>query len=206
MLNKTYISVPLSVLLSFVGFATASSIQERKQVELLGHDTFMVCDLLQKNCIAIKEYQKLPIKIKPPLGMDTAVNKSEINCLARNITQEAVKGYIVDRIHVGYGTINRVKLNYARTICDVISQKDAMSWYKDPVKRNAPPSPENVDLAKKLLNGTIPDPYPDCMITNWYNVKRDSRKSFNAKYRDKDGVCSHRPKFTPHFYMEVPLA
>jgi hypothetical protein len=22
----------------------------------------------------------------------------------------------------------------------------------------------------------------------------------------KDGVCSHRPKFTPHFYMEVPLS
>jgi hypothetical protein len=206
MLNKIYIAVPFFVGLTAVGFATTNAIKDNKKTELLGYDKFVLCNATGDNCTSIKQHERLPFKINPPLGLDTAVNKAEINCLARNITQEAVRGYLVDKIHIGYATINRVKLNYARTICKVIAQKDAMSWYNNPAKRNAPPSPENIRLAKKLLKGNISNPSPDCMITNWYNVKYDNKESFNAKYMYKDGVCSHRPKFTPHFYMEVPLS
>lgn len=202
MVNK-YIAIPFSVGLTVVFFATAEAIKERKESELLGQDKFVLCDLSKDTCTNIKERQKMPIKIIPPLGLSTAVNQSEINCLARNITQEAVKGYIVDKIHVAWGTINRVKLGYGKTICDVISRPNQMSWYKDYAKRIAPPAKEDIVIAKNVLKGNIPNPSPDCMITNWYNIKRDSVNSFNAKYRDKDGVCSKRPKNTPHFYMEV---
>lgn len=204
MVNK-YIAIPFTVGLTVVFFATAEAIKERKESELLGKDKFVLCDLSQDTCTNIKERQTMPIQINPPLGIQTAVNQSEIDCLARNITQEAVKGYIVDKVHIAWGTINRVKLGYGKTICDVISRPNQMSWYKDYAKRIAPPAKEDIVIASKLLKGDIPNPSPDCMITNWYNIKRDSKNSFNAKYRDKDGVCSKRPKNTPHFYMEVRL-
>jgi spore germination cell wall hydrolase CwlJ-like protein len=205
MLNKVYIAVPFFVGLACVGFATANAIQERKEQELLGQDKFVLCDLSKDTCTNIKEREKIPIKIIPPLGLSTAVNQSEINCLARNITQEAVVGYVVDKVHVAWGTINRVKLGYGKTICEVISKPNHMSWYKNPVKRNAPPLKEDVELAKEVLKGNIPNPSPDCRITNWYNIKHDSKDSFNAKQKDRIDVCSKHPRNTPHFYMEVRL-
>lgn len=202
MVNK-YIAIPFSVGLTVVFFATAEAIKERKESELLGQDKFVLCDLSQDTCTNIKEREKMPIKIIPPLGLSTAVNQSEINCLARNITQEAVKGYIVDKIHVAWGTINRVKLGYGKTICDVISRPNQMSWYRDYAKRIAPPAKEDIVIAKDVLKGSIPNPSPDCMITNWYNIIHDSKDSFNAKEKDKIDVCSKHPKNTPHFYLEV---
>lgn len=215
MLSKIYIAVPLTAFLSYVGFATASVIQDNESTKLLGNMVGVVCDLSQTNCETFREKQPLPFKITPPLGLSTALNKQEVYCLAKNISEEAVQNYLVDKIHVGWGTINRVKLNYARTICGVITQSKVnekghrihqMEWRKDPVKVNRPPRPENVQLAIKLLKGEIPNPSPDCMITNWYNVEMDSKSSFNAIYRDKKGVCSKRPKWTPHFYMEAPVS
>jgi hypothetical protein len=203
MLNKVYIAVPFVIGLSLVACSARDIVLDNKKTELLGSDKFKLCDLSGKICTNIKEKQTIPIKIIPPLGLSTAVNKAEINCLARNITQEAVKGYIVDKVHVAWGTINRVKLGYAKTICGVISQAGQMSWYKDYVKRIAPPNKQDVELAKKVLKGDIPNPSPDCMITNWYNIIHDSKDSFNAKEKDKIDVCSKHPKNTPHFYLEV---
>lgn len=203
MLNKTYIAVPITAFLAVIGFTTADAIKDRKESELLGKDIGVFCDVSQTTCTNIKERQKMPINIIPPLGIQTAVNQSEINCLARNITQEAVKGYLVDKIHVAWGTINRVKLRYAKTICGVISQPNMMSWYKDYAKRTAPPAKEDVLIARQVLNGDIPNPSPDCMITNWYNIVHDSKDSFNAKHKDRIDVCSKHPKNTPHFYLEV---
>lgn len=215
MLNKVWIAVPFAIGLSYVGFATANVVIDNKKTQLLGSDKFLLCSLSGDNCTNIKERQKMPFKITPPLGLSTALDQKEVYCLAKNISEEAVQNYLVDKIHVGWGTINRVKLNYARTICGVITQSKInekghrihqMEWRKDPVKVNRPPRPENMELAKRLLKGEIPNPSPDCMITNWYNVELDSKKSFNAEYRDKKGVCSKRPKWTPHFYMEVPIS
>lgn len=211
MLNKVYIAVPFFVGLSIVAFNTANAVKERKEAELLGNDTFILCSLSGDTCTKIKERQKIPIKITPPLGLSTAVNKSEINCLAKNISEEAVKGYLVDKIHVAWGTINRVKLRYGKTICQVVSKYNVnkgittyqMSWYGNPVKRNRPPDYADVMLARKVLSGNIPNPSPDCMITNWYNIIHDSKNSFNAKQKDKIDVCSKHPKNTPHFYLEV---
>lgn len=211
MLNKIYIAVPLTAWLSFVGFTTANAIQERKETSLLGQNKFILCDLSQTNCTDIKEREKIPIKTIPPLGLSTAVNASEINCLAKNISEEAVGGYYVDKIHVAWGTINRVKLGYGKTICQVVSSYNIhggvktyqMSWYGNLIKRYRPASRENVLLAKDILSGKIANPSPDCMITNWYNKNLDSKNSFNANQMYKDGVCSKRPKNTPHFYMEV---
>jgi spore germination cell wall hydrolase CwlJ-like protein len=207
MLNKIYIAVPFFVGLSAIAFSTANAVRKNKETELFGYDKFILCSVSGDNCTSIKKHQKIPIKTNPPLGLDTAVNKAEINCLARNITQEAVKGYLVDKIHVAWGTINRVKIGrgYGRTICEVISQSNQMSWYKDSAKRNAPPRKEDVDIAKEVLKGNIPNPSPDCMITNWYNIKFDSKNSFNAKQKDRIDVCSKHPRNTPHFYMEVRL-
>lgn len=203
MLNKVYIAVPFVIGLSLVACSARDIVLDNKKTELLGKDIGVFCDVSQTTCTNIKEHQKMPIKIIPPLGLSTAVNKSEINCLARNITQEAVKGYLVDKIHVAWGTINRVKLGYAKTICGVISQHNQMSWYKNYEKRIAPPAKEDVEIAKQVLKGDIPNPSPDCMITNWYNIIYDSKDSFNAKERDKIHVCSKHPKNTPHFYLEV---
>lgn len=205
MLHKSYIAVPFFLGLACVAFGTANALKEQKEIELLGENQFLLCDTNGENCTRIKEREKLPIKLTPPLGIKTAVNQSEIDCLARNITQESVKGYIVDKIHVAWGTINRVKLGYASTICGVISQKDAMSWYKNYAKRNAPPRKEDVIIATNILKGNIPNPSQDCMITNWYNITHDSKNSFNAKYKDRIDVCSKHPKNTPHFYLEVRL-
>lgn len=211
MLHKVYIAVPFFVGLSIVAFNTANAVKERKESELLGNDKFVLCSISGDTCTNIKERQKLPIKIIPPLGLSTAVNQSEINCLARNITQEAVSGYPVDKIHIAWGTINRVKLGYGKTICEVISKYNVnkgvityqMSWYGNLAKRNRPPAYADVTLARKVLSGDIANPSPDCMITNWYNKNLDSKSSFNANYMYKDGVCSKRPKNTPHFYIEV---
>lgn len=211
MLNKVYVAVPFVIGLSLVACSARDIVLDNKKTELLGKDIGVFCDLSQTTCTNIKERQKMPIKIIPPLGLSTAVNQSEINCLAKNISEEAVGGYPVDKIHVAWGTINRVKLGYGKTICQVVSKYNVnkgittyqMSWYGNPAKRNRPPRPENVQLAMRLLKGEIPNPSPDCMITNWYNKNLDSKNSFNANYMYKDGVCSKRPKNTPHFYMEV---
>lgn len=203
MLNKVWIAVPFAIGLSYIGFATANVVSDNKKTQLLGSDKFLLCSLSGDTCTNIKERQKMPIKIIPPLGLSVAVNKQEINCLARNITQEAVSGYTVDKIAVGYGTINRVKQGFARSICAVISQAGQMSWYGNYAKRNAPPSKENVELAKKLLTGDIPNPSTECPIVSWYNNNLDSKNSYNFKgmINPKKQKCVYKPFGTPHFYI-----
>jgi hypothetical protein len=211
MLNKVWIAVPFAIGLSYVGFATANVVIDNKKTQLLGSDKFLLCSLSGDTCTNIKERQKMPIKIIPPLGLSVAVNKQEINCLARNITQEAVSGYTVDRIAVAYGTINRVKQGFARSICAVISQYSVnkgkttyqMSWYGNYAKRNAPPRPENVELAKKILTGDIPNPSTECPIVSWYNNNLDSKQSYNFKgmLDPKKQKCVYKPFSTPHFYI-----
>lgn len=203
MFNKVWIAVPFAIGLSYVGFATANVVIDNKKTQLLGSDKFLLCSLSGDTCTNIKERQKMPIKIIPPLGLSFAVNKQEINCLAKNITQEAVSGYIVDKIAVGYGTINRVKQGFARSICSVISQAGQMSWYSNYAKRNTPPTKENVELAKKLLTGDIPNPSTECPIVSWYNNNLDSKNSYNFKgmIDPKKQKCVYKPFGTPHFYI-----
>lgn len=202
MLHKVYIAVPFFVGLSIVAFNTANAVKERKESELLGNDKFVLCSLSGDTCTNIKERQKMPIKIIPPLGLSTAVNQSEINCLARNITQEASNN-IIDRVAVGYGTINRVLTGFGKSICAVISQKNAMTWFSNPLKRNAPPSRQNVLLAKQLLTGDIANPSPKCPIVSWYNNNLDAKTSFNFKgmIDPKKEKCVYKPFGTPHFYI-----
>jgi spore germination cell wall hydrolase CwlJ-like protein len=203
MLHKSYIAVPFALGLVCVAVSTANAVKERKETELLGNTVGVFCNLSQDTCTNIKERQKMSIKIIPPLGLSVAVNKQEINCLARNITQEAVSGYTVDRIAVAYGTINRVKQGFARSICAVISQAGQMSWYANYAKRNAPPRPENVELAKKILTGDIPNPSTECPIVSWYNNNLDSKNSYNFKgmIDPKKQKCVYKPFGTPHFYI-----
>jgi hypothetical protein len=109
----------------------------------------------------------------------------------------------VDKIAVGYGTINRVKQGFARSICGVISQAGQMSWFANYAKRNAPPRKEDVELAKKLLTGDIPNPSPKCPIVSWYNNNLDAKTSFNFKgmIDPKKEKCVYKPFGTPHFYI-----
>lgn len=205
MFNKNYITIPFFVGLTIIGFKTADAILDSKKDNLLGKDKFLLCDTSKTTCVAVKEREKIPIKYskKAPLGLATAVNKSEINCLARNITQEA-KDNLKDRIIVGYGTINRVlDGGYGKTICQVIAQKNAMSWYKDPIKRKRPPTKKNVILAKKILSGEIENPFPDCPYVSWYNEKKDSKSSYNYKNMNNPNKkkCVYKPFNTPHFYI-----
>lgn len=212
MLNKVYIAVPFFVGLAFVGFATANAVQEIKKAELLGNDKFQLCDLSGTTCTNIAEREKIPIKIIPPLGVSVAVNKAEINCLARNLTQEPVAKNIHDKIAVGFGTINRVKIGMAKSICAVIAQNKKkanglityqMSWYGNWAKRNAPPLKEDVELAKKLLTGDIKNPMPECPFVSWYNNNLDADESFNRKgmLNPKKDKCVYKPFGTPHFYI-----
>jgi hypothetical protein len=203
MFNKVWVAVPFVIGLSLVACSTRDIVLDNKKSELLGSDKFQLCDLSGETCTNIKEKQPIPIKIIPPLGLSTAVNKAEINCLARNITQEAVSGYLADKIAVGYGTINRVKQGFARSICGVISQAGQMSWFANYKKRNAPPRKEDVELAKKLLTGDIPNPSPKCPIVSWYNNNLDAKTSFNFKgmIDPKKEKCVYKPFGTPHFYI-----
>lgn len=211
MLNNVYIAVPFAFGLSAVFFSTAKAIKENKKSDILGHDKFLLCTLHGDDCVSIKGTEEIPIKVRPPLGMDIAVNKREINCLARNITQEAGGSTPVDRTNVGFATINRIKAGYARSLCTLIKQYNVvgshrvyqMSWYGNPKKRYAPPNKRDVDLARKLLSGEVSNPSPDCLITNWYNTRLDSRDSFNAKHMLKRDVCSYRPKGSDHIFIEV---
>jgi hypothetical protein len=205
MFNNSYISVPFVLGLTYIGVYCAYTAGDYNRKKMFGSESFIACNLTADYCIKIRENDTIPLSRVAPLGISTATNQSEINCLARNITQEAVNGYIVDKIYVAWGTINRVKLGYGKTLCEVIASKNAMAWYKDPIKIKQPPLREDLILAKNVLAGYIKNPSPNCNITNWYNIKHDSKDSFNAKYLFKDGTCSIRPKNTPHFYMEVPL-
>jgi Cell Wall Hydrolase len=203
MLNKVYIAVPFFVGLACVGFATANAVHDKKQAELLGQDKFQLCDLSGDTCTNIAEREKMPIKIIPPLGIATAVNKTEINCLARNLTQEPVAKNIQDKIAVAFGTINRVKIGVAKSICAVIAQPRQMSWFRDALKRNALPSPENVTLAKKILTGYVENPLPECPFVSWYNNVLDDDDSYNRKgmLNPKKDKCVYKPFGTPHFYI-----
>jgi len=212
MLNKVYIAVPFIIGLSLVACSTRDIVLDNKKSELLGSDKFILCSLSGDTCTHIKEREKIPIKIIPPLGLSTAVNKSEINCLARNITQEPVAKNRQDKIAVGFGTINRVKIGMAKSICAVIAQnkKNAngsityqMSWYGNWAKRNAPPRKEDVELAKKLLTGDIKNPMPECPFVSWYNNNLDADTSFNRKgmLNPQKDKCVYKPFGTPHFYI-----
>jgi hypothetical protein len=212
MLNKVWIAVPFAIGLSYVGFATANVVVDNKKTQLLGSDKFLLCSLSGDTCTNIKERQKMPIKIIPPLGLSLAVNKQEINCLARNLTQEPVAKNIKDKIAVGFGTLNRVKIGMAKSICQVIAQnkKNAnglttyqMSWYGNWAKRNAPPRKEDVELAKKILTGDVKNPLPECPFVSWYNNVLDDDKSFNRKgmLNPKKDKCVYKPFSTPHFYI-----
>lgn len=203
MLHNSYIAVPFALGLTLIGVATAHKVADYKKQAIKGQNSLVVCDLNMDNCTNFRNKEKIPINRVPPLGFKTAVNASEINCLARNITQEAVKNYIVDKIHIAWATINRVKSEQGKTICEVISQPNQMSWYSNHIKRAMPPLQEDVILAKNVLAGYIKNPSPDCMITNWYNIEKDSKNSFNAKKLHQVDICSKHPKNTPHYYMEV---
>lgn len=144
----------------------------------------------------------LPVKYEPPLGLKTALNKKEIRCLAKNIYEEAQRGNITDRVSSGYGVVNRVKdPRFPNTICGVVYQKGAMSWTKSAAKRKRGHSEAAEKVAIDILNGKVKNPSPDCPYTQWYNVKLDSKRSFNYKKMMDIKSCTYKPFDTPHYYI-----
>lgn len=150
----------------------------------------------------IGEIVMLPVKYNPPLGIYRAQNKKQLECLAKNIQEEAVRGNKNDMIAVAYGTINRVKSpRFPNTICKVVYQKNQMSWTRLARKKKRPVSKKYRDLAKRIMIGAIPNPKPSCDFTNWFNARLDSKKSYNYRRMIKNGACVHKPKDSPHFYL-----
>lgn len=144
----------------------------------------------------------LPVKYDPPLGLKTALNRKEIRCLAKNIHEEAQKGNHIDRISSGYGVVNRVKdPRFPNTICGVVYQKGEMSWTKNIKKRKRGYSKDAEKIAIDILNGKVKNPSPDCPYTQWYNVKLDSKKSFNYRKMMDIRSCTYKPFDTPHYYI-----
>lgn len=164
------------------------------------------CDSRGINCQLVPEDQDFKdIKITaykalPPLGIKSLADK-EISCLAKNITQEAEKGNITDKIAVAFATINRVKdKRFPNTICGVISQKNAMSWYKIPQKRFAPPAHKDYQIAKNILLGKVANPL-NIPATNWINPKLDSPNSFNHRQLAKTKTMVQKPSGAYHVFV-----
>lgn len=149
------------------------------------------------------EIVMLEMRYDPPLGIYHAQNKRELECLAKNIQEEAGRAIYNDKVAVAYGTINRVKSKrFPNSICAVIYQKNAMSWTKDPVKMKRGVPDSIYKLAKQVLIGKIKDPSPHCAFTNWYNARLDSKKSYNYGKMMRNGSCVYKPKGSPHFYLQ----
>jgi hypothetical protein len=193
----------ISVLIANV-IVHAKDAQEYKiRREILGQEQLKVCDLKGQNCTTIQEKEKIPMRIEMPLGRHILTQESEILCLARNITREA-QGNKKDMTLVGWGTVNRVKYGYGKTICAVISAKNQMTWYSNPVKRRMPPSKEAIAVAKGILAGQIPNPAPHCKITNWYNRILDKRNTTNEKCFMRNKACTFSHTGANHIYIGVP--
>lgn len=160
------------------------------------------CDSKGNDCVLVPDDKPLSDfkKLNPPLPIRFILNEKEVRCLARNITQEADPRSEIDRISVAFATINRVKdKRFPNTICGVISQKGAMSWYRNPIKRNAPPLEQDVKLSKRILMGEFINPSGD--TTNWYNRKLDSKDSFNYDQMQKTSTFYIKPAGSVHTFI-----
>jgi N-acetylmuramoyl-L-alanine amidase len=85
---------------------------------------------------------------------------SEQHCLALNIYYEARGATQVDKEAVGHVTLNRVKYNFAKTICGVVYQRGQFSWTADKnshVIRNPQAWEESQDIADDLLSADQED-------------------------------------------------
>ncbi len=198
--------------MTIVDAKDAQEFKERR--EILGKPVGRFCGLTKEaGCFLIAEKEELPLKIEMPLGRHILTQESEILCLARNITQEAQSNK-EDMIFVGWGTVNRVKYGYGKTICEVISASKysakhkkiiyQMSWYGNDFKRRMSPSKKAIQIAKDILAGQIPNPAPTCQITNWYNRVLDGKGTHNDICLMKHKACSISNKGANHIYIGVP--
>ena len=195
----------------FVGVATYASIsyglhhQEVLRSEILRSKALTVCN--DGHCIDIKTHD-LPkeIGVNAPLGIRYALDKKEVNCLARQLFQEPKQGNYLDRLGVGWGTINRVKHSqYPDTICGVVSQSRGkrydMSWYGDLSKRNEQPRKIDIELAKNILLGNTENPIGNSR--HWCNHELDNPNAFGCKEARKTENVGFKLRNTPHEFVEV---
>ena len=95
-----------------------------------------------------------------PLSATTAVEArtGEQACLSRNIYYEAGHASTVDKIAVGYVTINRLKVRKYPTVCSVIYAKSQFSWTTSktrvPVEYDSKAWSQSSKIAENILNGS----------------------------------------------------
>lgn len=146
------------------------------------NDSITYCDA-QSNCKDIIEYGLSQIKMPKPLL--PPIEYRQLYCLAQNIFWEAGTESKEAQILLAKATINRVKdTRFPNSLCGVISQKRAMSWYAQRMrngkfKRHYKIDKKYLRLADDVLIGRYGS--LDINYTNWYNTKLDSRKSYNAQ-------------------------
>ena len=85
------------------------------------------------------------------------IQSNDVNCLARNIFYEAGNQSRSGKIAVAHVTINRLRKNFAKSICQVVYQRNQFSWTK---KRRLPSINNDIwletkELAESILNGSI---------------------------------------------------
>lgn len=174
---------------------------------ILRSKSLILCNEGNQDCVTLDNSMPLPKNLteKAPLGREVAFNQHEVNCLAKNIREEAVANNYADMIHVAQGTINRVKSNHPdfkqlNSICKVV-YSGGMSWTRNSIKRHRSFEHQHYEIAKKMLLGLIPNPSPDCLFTNWDNLKLDKSGTFNKKKKHLISSCTKRPAGTPHVYI-----
>ena len=161
-----------------------------------------ICNAEGSHCHTQKghslDYEALHI---PVLGHRYNLTKKEIYCLAQNIMQEADKNSPIDRIAVAHATINRVKdKRFPNSICEVVFQKGQMSWTKDKKRVKRKVQKRDIELAKDILWGVLPNPIGQA--TNWYNYKLDSAKSFNHKLMKRKATEYHKLSGSVHTFIK----
>lgn len=127
----------------------------------------------------------------------------QIKCLASNIYHEASIEPLEGKIAVAHATLERVKSSeYPNTICNVVYQKNAMSWTNR--KHHNVNLKEFYLLAKNVIMGKHGN--PPCKATNWYNVKLDKKESFNAgKILQGRASCTYKVKNSNHVFLKIEV-
>jgi spore germination cell wall hydrolase CwlJ-like protein len=86
-------------------------------------------------------------------------NSASLDCLTRNIYYEAGNQSAKGKQAVGHVTMNRLKRNYANSVCGVVYQPKQFSWTKHRKlnKVNMRQWDQSREIALSILNGSLRD-------------------------------------------------
>lgn len=109
---------------------------------------------------------------------------NELRCLTENIYYESADQSNKGKAAVGYVTMNRVKKNFAKSICGVVYQPSQFSWTND---RKRPKihkelwDASNV-IAMSILKGKIKDPTNGALFFHRWDINPKWKRNKDIKF------------------------